>query len=142
MSCGSLTTITASRRVYKKRQPDGGITQVDSASSVILLIHDPNPGPITHIIPELQVASCQSSRYKHEPFTRCVACIRRDGGDTCRFQGIRYIMRDENQKFVGIAFNEHRELIETCKLEFPTKWNRKLDREHIQRSKVSPSCLR
>jgi len=91
------------------------------------------------IIPELQNSSCQSTKYKNDPFTRCVACIRRDGGDTCRFQGIRLIVRDESLKFVGVTLREQGELIETCELEFPTKWNRRLDRDHIQRSKVSSS---
>jgi hypothetical protein len=92
------------------------------------------------IIPELQFARCMSARYKDELFTRCVACTRRWAGDTCRFQGIRYIVRDQHQKYVGISFNEHTELTETQKMEFPRKWNRKLERKHIQRLKVS-SCL-
>ena len=89
------------------------------------------------MVPELQFARCMSARYRDEIFTRCVACTRRWAGDTCRFQGIRYIIRDQRQQFVGISFNEHMELTETCKMEFPTKWNRQLDREHIQRLKVS-----
>lgn len=109
---------------------------IDS-SEVLIFFPDKNTGHRVVIIPELQNSSCQSSKYKHEPFTRCVACIRRDGGDTCRFQGIRLILRDESKNFVGVTLREQGELIETSELEFPTKWNRKLDREHIRRSKVS-----
>jgi hypothetical protein len=38
---------------------------------------------------------------------------------------------------VGISFNEHAKLTETSEMEFPTKWNRKLYREHVQKTKVS-----
>ena len=105
---------------------------------VLVLFRDSKPARGMHILPELQTARCLSTRYKHEPLTRCVSCTRRGAGDTCRFQGIRYIIRDfERQKFVGISFDEHAEVGGTSEAVFPSRWNRNLDYEHTQRSKVS-----
>jgi len=89
------------------------------------------------LVPELQFARCMSNRYKSEGFPRCVACTRRWAGDTCRFQGIRYFMRDQEGKLMGISFNEASPSSESSKMEFPTRWNRKFEREHIRRTKVS-----
>jgi hypothetical protein len=48
-----------------------------------------NATPPEKLVPELQFARCMSTRYKPDPFPRCVSCTRRWAGDTCRFQGIR-----------------------------------------------------
>ena len=90
-------------------------------------------------IPELQHARCMSNRYRPEEFPRCVSCTRRWAGDTCRFQGIRYFMRDANKKLVGISFSESHSVAQMPNMAFPSSWNRKVEREHIRRSKVGPS---
>lgn len=90
-------------------------------------------------IPELQYARCMSNRYRTEEFPRCVSCTRRWAGDTCRFQGIRYFMRDADKKLVGISFSESHSVAQIPKMAFPPSWNRKVQREHIRRSKVRPS---
>lgn len=50
-----------------------------------------NMVPRSQLVADIQTARCMSSRYKQDPFPRCVSCTRRWAGDTCRFQGIRYI---------------------------------------------------
>ncbi|KAF9526318.1 hypothetical protein CPB83DRAFT_795109 [Crepidotus variabilis] len=93
--------------------------------------------PTMALIPELQFARCMSNRYRNEEFTRCVSCTRRWAGDTCRFQGIRYFMRDSERRLLGISFKEHGDMSESSKMDFPKKWNRRIAREHTQRSKLS-----
>ena len=87
-------------------------------------------------IPELQFARCMSNRYKLEAFPRCVSCTRRWAGDTCRFQGIRYFMRNADGKLLGISFNESHSVSPTPTMEFPKRWNRKVEMEHVRPSKV------
>ncbi|KDQ65025.1 hypothetical protein JAAARDRAFT_28691 [Jaapia argillacea MUCL 33604] len=91
----------------------------------------PDHGPLH---PELQFARCMSNRYKSEQFPRCVSCTRRWAGDTCRFQGIRFFLKDENRNMVGISF------MQTMKpdgpnMKFPDEWNVKLEPKHIRRVK-------
>jgi len=87
-------------------------------------------------IPELQSKRCSSNQYKLEAFPHCVACTRRQAGDTCRFQGIRYFMRDADGKLLGISFNESHSVSPTLTMEFPKRWNRKVEMEHVRPSKV------
>lgn len=105
-----------------------------------MLFRDLDEGPGSIYNSELQVARCLSPRYTSN-LTRCASCTRRGAGDTCRFQGIRFIVRDLNKNIIGIAFHERAELTMTCQVDFPTVWNRKLDREHIKRSKVRSPVL-
>ena len=88
--------------------------------------------------PTLQYVPCMSKQYRNEEFSHCVSCTRRQDGDTCRFQGIRYLMRDENEKLVGISFSESLSVAQMPKMAFPPSWNRKVEREHVRRSKVRP----
>lgn len=88
------------------------------------------------LIPELQFARCMSNRYKNEEFTRCVSCTRRWAGDTCRFQGIRYLMRDQDMQLKGVSFAPTTNA-ENSSMKFSHQWNRHFEREHVQRSKVS-----
>ncbi|KAF8966449.1 hypothetical protein BDZ97DRAFT_1657595 [Flammula alnicola] len=99
----------------------------------------PDNGSGEHVtyIPELQFARCMSNRYRNEEFPRCVSCTRRWAGDTCRFQGIRFFMRDPQRNLLGISFNEHHSIAQAPSMKFPMKWNRKFDREHVRRSKLS-----
>ncbi len=87
---------------------------------------------------ELQFARCMSNRYRNYNATRCVSCTRRWAGDTCRFQGIRYFLRNEHSEVVAMTFNENRMSNEISTMDFPKQWNRKIEREHTRRSKVSP----
>ncbi|KAH9483086.1 Lysine-specific demethylase 3A [Psilocybe cubensis] len=98
------------------------------------------PGTLTtadgsQYIPELQFARCMSNRYKKEDFPRCVSCTRRWAGDTCRFQGIRYFLRDSQRKLCGVSFNEVGH--SATPMEFPSKWNKPLKIEQITRIKLS-----
>lgn len=76
-----------------------------------------------------------SNRYKSEPFPRCVSCTRRWAGDTCRFQGIRFFLKNKEQELVGISFVESHTK-EAPTLSFPTKWNEPLKKDHVTRIKV------
>ncbi|KAG6871870.1 hypothetical protein C0995_015574 [Termitomyces sp. Mi166 len=83
---------------------------------------------------EPQSTRCMSTKYKNDPFPRCVACTRRWAGDTCRFQGIRYFLRDSEMKIVGVTFSETQKA-DSPSMKFPTSWNEKLTEEHIARTK-------
>ena len=85
--------------------------------------------------PELQFARCMSNRYKTESFPRCVSCTRRWAGDTCRFQGIRFFLKDEKQNIVGVSFVENQKA-DSPSMKFPTRWNRPLDAVFIKEIKV------
>ncbi|KAF8898127.1 hypothetical protein CPB84DRAFT_1847865 [Gymnopilus junonius] len=117
----------ALQRAQLERAPDSGPNPSTAAD-----------GPVS-LVPELQFARCMSNRYKNEEFPRCVSCTRRWAGDTCRFQGIRYFMRDSQRRLYGISFTEHhsQQAGQASPMEFPTKWNRKFEKEHICRTKLS-----
>ncbi|KIP09215.1 hypothetical protein PHLGIDRAFT_343879 [Phlebiopsis gigantea 11061_1 CR5-6] len=91
-----------------------------------------DPGHSLH--PELQFARCMSNRYRSEEFPRCVSCTRRWAGDTCRFQGIRFFLKDNNRNIVGISFIESQKA-DGPSMNFPVKWNVKLELSHIGRIK-------
>jgi lysine-specific demethylase 3 len=76
-----------------------------------------------------------SNRYKAESFPRCVSCTRRWAGDTCRFQGIRFFLKDEKQNIVGVSFVENQKA-DSPSMKFPTRWNRPLDGVFIKEIKV------
>lgn len=100
---------------------------------------DENGAPVDpnrSLVPELQFARCMSNRYRSEQFPRCVSCTRRWAGDTCRFQGIRFFLKDENRNIVGISFIENQKA-DGPSMNFPVKWNVKLEASHIARVKVS-----
>ena len=85
--------------------------------------------------PELQFARCMSNRYKTENFPRCASCTRRWAGDTCRFQGIRFFLKDEKQNIAGVSFVENQRTDSLC-TKFPTRWNRPLDTVSIKEINV------
>ncbi|KAH9938513.1 uncharacterized protein B0H18DRAFT_967503 [Fomitopsis serialis] len=72
--------------------------------------------------PELQFARCMSNRYRSEEFPRCVSCTRRWAGDTCRFQGIRFFLKNDKKQIVGISFVESQKP-DAPTMNFPNKWN-------------------
>lgn len=89
---------------------------------------------------ELQYARCMSKRYDHHPFPRCVACTRRWAGDTCRFQGIRFFLKDDGGKTHGTSFVVSQKQ-DSPTLTFPIAWDIPLDSTHIKVIKVSYHCL-
>lgn len=94
--------------------------------------HPDASGPLH---PELQFARCMSNRYKSEQFPRCVSCTRRWAGDTCRFQGIRFFLKDNEGTIVGISFVENQKP-DAPAMTFPAVWNIPLEKVHIRRTKV------
>ncbi|KAH7930065.1 Clavaminate synthase-like protein [Leucogyrophana mollusca] len=84
--------------------------------------------------PELQFARCMSNRYRSEQFPRCVSCTRRWAGDTCRFQGIRFFLKDSQRNIVGISFVENQKP-DSPNMHFPMQWNAPLTIQHIRRTK-------
>ena len=64
-----------------------------------------------------------------------MSCTRRWAGDTCRFQGIRFFLKDENRNIVGISFVENHKA-DGPSMNFPVKWNTTLEFAHIDRLKV------
>ncbi len=93
----------------------------------------PDGGHALH--PELQFARCMSNRYRSEEFPRCVSCTRRWAGDTCRFQGIRFFLKDEKRNIVGISFIENHKP-DGPSMNFPVKWNIPLQLSHMASLKV------
>lgn len=85
--------------------------------------------------PELQFARCMSNRYRSEQFPRCVSCTRRWAGDTCRFQGIRFFLKDNQRNIVGVSFVENQRA-DAPSMSFPVNWNVPLTQTHIRRTKV------
>ncbi|PPQ71721.1 hypothetical protein CVT24_007891 [Panaeolus cyanescens] len=57
--------------------------------------------------------------------------------DTCRFQGIRFFMRDSQRKLMAVSFNQHHGRPEGPHIEFPTQWNREFEPAHAKRVKLS-----
>ena len=96
----------------------------------------PHGQHMTHM-PELQSARCMSSKYKDDKLPRCVSCIRRGQGDTCRFQGIRFILKDECGRITGACFTtKSKKRLESPKMEWPLEWNIPMEPAHIQTTKV------
>ena len=93
------------------------------------------PGSSGPLHPELQFARCMSNRYRNEEFPRCVSCTRRWAGDTCRFQGIRFFLKNEARDIVGISFVESQKP-DLPSLSFPVKWNVPMEDSHMRRIKV------
>ena len=91
--------------------------------------------PPNGLIPELQFARCMSNRYKNESFPRCVSCTRRWAGDTCRFLGIRFFLKDQKGSIVGVSFVENQKPDAPC-MNFPNQWNTRLEESHIRETKV------
>jgi [histone H3]-dimethyl-L-lysine9 demethylase len=85
--------------------------------------------------PEMQFARCMSNRYKTDQFPRCVSCTRRWAGDTCRFQRIRFFLKDVQRNIVGISFVETQQA-DSPTMDFPSRWNIPLQPSHIRRTKV------
>ncbi|KAF8509415.1 Clavaminate synthase-like protein [Hysterangium stoloniferum] len=77
-----------------------------------------------------------SSRYKPDPFPRCVSCTRRWAGDTCRFQGIRFFLKDAEQRVLGISFVDS-QTAESPMMDFPDTWNVPLQASDIIRLKYT-----
>ncbi|KAK7676450.1 hypothetical protein QCA50_020585 [Cerrena zonata] len=84
--------------------------------------------------PELQFARCMSNRYRSEDFPRCVSCTRRWAGDICRFQGIRFFLKDEHRNILGISFVESQKA-DGPLMSFPLQWNTPLHKSHMLRVK-------
>lgn len=92
------------------------------------------------LTPELQYARCMSNRYKTDAFPRCVSCTRRWAGDTCRFQGIRILLRDENKHLYAVSFIDSTKS-DNVKIVLPERWNVNLEERHVKRTMVWDSRL-
>ncbi|CAA7269026.1 unnamed protein product [Cyclocybe aegerita] len=143
----SSTAGTSKRGYNAKKRSEAALISAQNASALqragtVAYNAASGPGdadPLPPLIPELQFARCMSNRYRKEEFPRCVSCTRRWAGDTCRFQGIRYLMRDADRNLRGLSFNERNALMPTegTKMEYPTKWNREFERSHVRRTKLA-----
>ncbi|TBU33518.1 Clavaminate synthase-like protein [Dichomitus squalens] len=69
-------------------------------------------------------------------FPRCTACIRKASGETCRFQNLRYLLRDKNRKVIGTTFGEGQAHAAPT-LVSPSEWNTTLGLGHIDRVKLT-----
>lgn len=103
-------------------------------------------GSSVSLHPELQFARCMSNRYRSEEFPRCVSCTRRWAGDTCRFQGIRFFLKNDARDIVGISFVESQKA-DLPSMNFPGKWNVLMEQLYLKHIKVcynfcsSPLCF-
>ncbi|GJJ07745.1 hypothetical protein Clacol_001950 [Clathrus columnatus] len=95
-----------------------------------------NMVPRSQLVPDFQAARCMSSRYKSDSFPKCVSCTRRWAGDTCRFQGIRFFLRETNGHIGGISFVDS-QIQELPKMDFPDKWNVPLELDKIRQLKMT-----
>ncbi|KAJ6516366.1 Clavaminate synthase-like protein [Mycena sanguinolenta] len=89
----------------------------------------------TNLFREDQTSRCMSKGYKTDESPKCVSCIRRWAGDTCRFQNLRSFFRDNHGNLVGISFTEKQEDEKMPKLEYPDNWNIPIDRNHLHQTK-------
>ncbi|KAF9229954.1 hypothetical protein BU15DRAFT_84263 [Melanogaster broomeanus] len=122
---------------YTSNSADKGKDKAGEAPMRIVTSESDSQGTeaSTPLHPELQIAYCMSNRYRSEQFPRCVACTRRWAGDTCRFQGIRFFLKDNQRNIVGISFVENQRA-DAPSLSFPVQWNVPLTEQHIRRTKV------
>ncbi|TFY60066.1 hypothetical protein EVG20_g7560 [Dentipellis fragilis] len=120
---------------YSTAGADKGKQKAADGTMRIVTENGPTPpetqGPLH---PELQFARCMSNRYKAESFPRCVSCTRRWAGDTCRFQGIRFFLKDDKGNIVGVSFVENQKP-DAPSMNFPSRWNVPLDAKYIKRTK-------
>ncbi|TFK74360.1 hypothetical protein BDN72DRAFT_812710 [Pluteus cervinus] len=115
----------------KGKGADGRMQIVSVDGSQAVPTNGEASGPLH---PELQFARCMSNRYRSETFPRCVSCTRRWAGDTCRFQGIRYFLKDHQRNIVGLSFVESQKA-DAPTMNFPGRWNVPLQPEHHLRTK-------
>ncbi|KAF9076650.1 hypothetical protein BDP27DRAFT_1313682 [Rhodocollybia butyracea] len=78
--------------------------------------------PFASLTPDLQTSRCMSAKYKTEDFPRCVSCVRRWAGDTCRFHGLRIFLKNEKKEIVGTSFVNNQKA-EKPMIDFPNTWN-------------------
>lgn len=107
----------------------------------VLTPHHGANGPSNFkLTPELQYARCMSNRYRSDAFPRCVSCTRRWAGDTCRFQHIRVLLRDESKVVQAISFTGENSIKEKTgdaqRMKLPDKWNVALEQAHIEKITV------
>lgn len=93
------------------------------------LANDVQPRPV------LQTSKCSASIYKSEKHLRCTACVKKKAGDTCRFQFIRFFLRDESGNVVGVSFLGPQR-VDPSPMDFPNQWNIPLDESHLNLVKV------
>ncbi|KAG6889022.1 hypothetical protein C0992_006718 [Termitomyces sp. T32_za158] len=122
---------TVTRLSYTPNQSEKGKEKAPGSMNLIPLGPDEDAQAL-HAEP--QSTRCMSTKYKNDPFPRCVACTRRWAGDTCRFQGIRYFLRDSDMKIVGVTFSETQKA-DLPNMKFPSVWNEPLTPAHIARTK-------
>ncbi|KAK0479354.1 hypothetical protein IW261DRAFT_1480371 [Armillaria novae-zelandiae] len=110
-----------------------GAERID-ANGHMYLVEDPTNQVNGQLVPELQLARCMSTRYRSSEFSRCVSCSRRKAGDTCRFQGVRYFLKDEKGTFMGMSFAT-KPLGARPIIKYPMTWNIPLSDEYIKITK-------
>lgn len=108
----------------------------DGVGAGMLFVTPTNSGNVdtSELATELQFARCMSNRYRSEQFPRCVSCTRRWAGDTCRFQGIRYFLRDDQRNIQAVSFVDNLKP-DSPNMNFPGQWNVPLTATHIRRIK-------
>ncbi|KAJ6510281.1 Clavaminate synthase-like protein [Mycena vitilis] len=85
---------------------------------------------------EDQVSRCMSNRYRNEDFPKCVSCIRRWAGDTCRFQNIRSFFRETEGNVAGFGFRESQDGTGPT-MQYPDAWNMPLKKSYIRETKTT-----
>ncbi|KIJ19833.1 hypothetical protein PAXINDRAFT_174430 [Paxillus involutus ATCC 200175] len=119
---------------YTSASVDKGKEKAGEAPMRIVTAENGGQETSAPLHPELQFARCMSNRYRSEQFPRCVSCTRRWAGDTCRFQGIRFFLKDGQRNIVGISFVENQRP-DAPSMSFPVQWNVPLTEQHIRRTK-------
>ncbi|KAK7471132.1 hypothetical protein VKT23_002545 [Stygiomarasmius scandens] len=122
-----MSTVT-----YAQVSPDKGKEKADVER--MRVVPTDSDSAVARLTPELQMGRCMAARYKKDDFPRCVSCTRRWAGDTCRFQGIRFFLRNTKNEIVGLSFVNNQKAEK--KMDFPDSWNVPLTDENIRRTKI------
>ncbi|KAF7776524.1 hypothetical protein Agabi119p4_4917 [Agaricus bisporus var. burnettii] len=86
--------------------------------------------------PESQSLPCSGDEYRFQQLNQCVSCAEHRTDDTCRFQNIRFLLKNKQSDIVGISFAEGR-FRNAPKMKFPMRWNIPLMETHTKRMKLA-----
>ncbi|KAK0485497.1 hypothetical protein EDD18DRAFT_1293050 [Armillaria luteobubalina] len=117
----------------KKRNKSVQMTDRDTTGH-IQLVEDPTNHASGQLVSEKQELRCRSTRYRSQGSYSCVSCIQRKAGDTCRFQGIRYFLKDEKGSFKDTIFLS-KPFGARPVIKYPTTWNIPFSDEYIKITK-------
>jgi hypothetical protein len=101
------------------------------------ILPDQGPPDLTdNLTPKLQQTACSAKEYKSDAFLRCMSCKGHRSGDTCRFEGIRVLFRDDQGSLKFFSFVSSFEEAPP-RMHLPIQWNMPVQPPHIDKTLVS-----